>query len=90
MFSIGVLSAVMFRWLGSVWPVYLLRVGLTVFPPAILGDFAQNSDFFFESKLPWFYADGLTFSALLLMTALIIFFTKLTKNPPLMQSGQTA
>jgi membrane protease YdiL (CAAX protease family) len=77
MFSLGVLAAVLFRWLDSIWPTYFLRVGIAIFPAAILGNFAQNSDFFFESKSPWFYADGVVYSTLLLMVSLLIYLTKI-------------
>jgi hypothetical protein len=86
-FSLGMMAAVLFCWLESVWPAYLFRVGITIFPPAILGNFAQNSDFFFESKAPWFHAEGLVFSILLLTTALFVYFYKIRKKLILSEAG---
>ena len=71
-FSIGSISAILFRSHQTLWPAYFFRVGVSIFIPAILGNFAQDADNFFEAKSVLFLGDGIVVSILLLAIFVLI------------------
>ncbi|MCX6137448.1 MAG: hypothetical protein NTV54_08150 [Ignavibacteriales bacterium] len=78
-FATGVLCATLFFLKKSLWQGYFFRVGASIFFPAILGNFADDSDFFFEAKSVLFLGDGIILSVFILLCSAWIYMVKLRK-----------
>ena len=80
-FSIGSISAILFRAHQTLWPAYFFRVGASIFFPAILGNFAQDADNFFEAKSVLFLGDGIVISIFLFAVFTLLVFRFRKQSP---------
>jgi membrane protease YdiL (CAAX protease family) len=80
-FSIGSVSAILFRSHQTLWSAYFFRVGASIFFPAILGNFAQDADNFFEAKSVLFLGDGIVISIFLFAVFAQLIYRSQKKTP---------
>jgi membrane protease YdiL (CAAX protease family) len=75
--SIGLCCMRLYAYTKSIWNIYFFRIGVLIFFPLLLGNFAAETDPFFSAKSNLFLGDGIIVSILLIISS---FFFKKRRN----------